>query len=136
MSRRTRIIDLLLGGVGASQLVGAAWLAPAGDQSVAFSDGRPLGGLCLLHNLFGVECPFCGMTRSFVALAHGHVENAFRFHPAGPLLFVTMVVLVLTIIGVTVRRSTPVVERKRFMFAFQTVLMTCLAIGVFNLVRS
>jgi hypothetical protein len=135
MSLRGRTLDLALGGLAAAQLGFAAWLRPAGD-SVSLADGRPLGGMCLVHNLFGVDCPFCGMTRSFVALAHGEVGKAFEFHPAGPLLFLAMIAFVLSVAYVTVQRVTPLVERKRFLSTFQTVALVSLAIGVFKLVRS
>lgn len=26
---------------------------------------------CVLHGLFGIRCPFCGMTRDFAAMLHG-----------------------------------------------------------------
>lgn len=46
-----------------------------------------LPSLCPFHNLSGVPCPGCGLTRSFVCLAHGQIAAAFEFHPLGPLLF-------------------------------------------------
>jgi hypothetical protein len=36
----------------------------------------------------GIASPFTGMTRSFVALASGHLVDSFRWHPLGPLIFV------------------------------------------------
>jgi|SRR4051812_4510607 len=134
MSVRGRTLDLVFGGLAAGQLGLAAWLTPSGDSVTA--NGRPLGGLCLVHNLFGVDCPFCGMTRSFVALTHGHVGAAFRFHPAGPLLALAMLVFVFGVAVVAIRKAQPLVERKRFLFAYQTVAIVCIAIGVFKLVRS
>jgi hypothetical protein len=47
-----------------------------------------------------------------------------------------MVVFVFAVAYVTARRLQPLVERKRFMFAFQTIALMSLAIGVFKLVRS
>lgn len=134
MSTRGRILDVGFAGLAAVQLAAAAWLVPAGDQVVT-RDGSPLGGLCLLHSALGVHCPLCGMTRSFVALAHGNVEAAFRFHPAGPLLFAAMVVFVGAAVIISIRRLPPLVERRNFLIAFQTVTLLCLTIGVFNIVR-
>jgi hypothetical protein len=86
--------------------------------------------------VFHVDCPFCGMTRSFVALAHGEVFAAFRFHPAGPLLFAAMAVALVAFVTVAIRRAQPLVERRRFVIASEAVALVCLTIGVFKMVRS
>ncbi len=46
--------------------------------------------LCMSRRLVGIDCPGCGMTRSFIALAHGDVLGAWTYNPAGPLLFAVM----------------------------------------------
>lgn len=135
MSRRGRTFDLGLAALATAQLGAAAWLTNAGDQ-VAFANGTPIGGLCLFRSVVDVECPFCGMTRSFVALAHGHLGAALTFHPAGPLLFAAMVLLVGAVIVNTVRRGQPLVERRTFLVVFESVVVVCLAIGIFKMVRS
>lgn len=132
---KSRFLDLGLGGLALAQLAGAAWLTPS-QHGVALGDGTPLGGLCWLHAAFGIDCPMCGMTRSFVALAHGQLGAAFSFHPAGPLLFAAMVALVVAVIVVAVRRATPLVDRRRFVLSMQSVVLVCLAIGIFKMVRS
>jgi hypothetical protein len=48
---------------------------------------RPLPPLCQMKMLTGMDCPGCGMTRSFIAAAHGQWRDSFRFNPAGPLWF-------------------------------------------------
>ena len=50
--------------------------------------------LCLSHRLFHVECPGCGLTRSFVALAHGDWLRAYEFHRLGAVLYAYIVFLV------------------------------------------
>jgi hypothetical protein len=130
-----RALDLGGAGLAAIQLAAAAWLAPAGDH-VALPDGSPLRGLCLLHEALAIECPLCGMTRSFVSLAHGDLGAALRFHPAGPLLFVAMVVFVAAALAVALRRGRPLVERRRFVLSFEAIALACLVIGVFKTVRS
>jgi hypothetical protein len=47
----------------------------------------PLPELCMSRRMFGVSCPGCGLTRSFIALARGNVAAAWAFNPAGLLLF-------------------------------------------------
>jgi hypothetical protein len=47
----------------------------------------PLPELCLWKQWWGVDCPGCGLTRSFISMAHFRLADAFRFHPVGPFLF-------------------------------------------------
>jgi hypothetical protein len=51
----------------------------------------PLPGLCMSKNLFNAECPGCGMTRCFISLAHGDLQAAWNFNPAGLLFFALVV---------------------------------------------
>jgi hypothetical protein len=59
-------------------LVGSALLPPQGFGI----------DTCWWHYLFGLNCPSCGLTRSFRALVHGRVADAFRYNWMGPPLFV------------------------------------------------
>lgn len=52
----------------------------------------PLPEMCYLRRLCGWSCPGCGMTRSFISLAHGDVPLAFQYNPAGPILFLLFAV--------------------------------------------
>ncbi|MBN2308167.1 MAG: DUF2752 domain-containing protein [Candidatus Hydrogenedentes bacterium] len=47
---------------------------------------------CGTVRLFGIPCPFCGMTTAFVLAAQGHFAKAFVAQPAGLLLFVLGIV--------------------------------------------
>ncbi|MGQ9732229.1 MAG: DUF2752 domain-containing protein [Candidatus Zipacnadales bacterium] len=47
---------------------------------------------CMFHEITTLPCPTCGLTTSFAHLTHGHLAMAFRTHPAGPLIYVMMVV--------------------------------------------
>ena len=40
-----------------------------------------------MQRWFGIPCPGCGLTRSFISLAHGHWSEAWRYNPAGPVWF-------------------------------------------------
>lgn len=50
--------------------------------------GFPLPETCSLKRTTGVECPGCGLTRSFISMAQGQWRRAWRFNPVGPFLFV------------------------------------------------
>lgn len=133
--QRGRALDAGCAALVAAQVGGAALLVPHGD-AVAWPGGAPMGVSCMSRAFLDVDCPFCGMTRSFVALAHGNVRAAFGFHAAGPLLFAAMVVFLIAALAVAIRRAPPLFGRPRFLFAFQSVAIACLAIGVFQMVRS
>lgn len=47
--------------------------------------------LCGSRALFGVECPGCGLTRSFIALAAGDFKQSFQSHRVGGLLALAVV---------------------------------------------
>lgn len=59
-------------------------LAPAG-----FSQW-PLPEVCPSKLLFGQRCPGCGLTHSFVALAHGDVPGSLAAHRVGWILFAAL----------------------------------------------
>ncbi len=87
------ILSLLLGVTGGGEKV-----APLGRE------GMNLPGVCPSRGLFGFECPGCGLTRSFIATAHGHLVDAFGFHRLGPILFVIVALQVPIRAAAIVRR--------------------------------
>ena len=48
---------------------------------------RPLPGTCVFRQLTDQPCPGCGLTRSFISLAHGDLAGSWSFHPVGIALF-------------------------------------------------
>jgi hypothetical protein len=52
---------------------------------------------CLFHRITGLPCLLCGMTRSLVATAHGHLGEAFQLHLLGPPLFAAIAVVTLVL---------------------------------------
>ena len=46
----------------------------------------PLPETCGLRSTFGISCPGCGLTRSFVYLAHGDWQRSVAIHRIGWLL--------------------------------------------------
>lgn len=47
----------------------------------------PIPKTCLTRDLFGVDCPGCGLTRSFIHLAHWDWKASWKMHRLGWLLF-------------------------------------------------
>ena len=43
---------------------------------------------CVLYHTFGVKCAFCGMSRSFTAMADGNFQKAWHYHYLGAAFFV------------------------------------------------
>lgn len=42
---------------------------------------------CMSRRAWGIDCPGCGLTRSFISMSHGQIGNAFSFNVAGPLVY-------------------------------------------------
>jgi hypothetical protein len=63
------------------------------DQRVAFRlfPSWPLPETCPSRSLFHIECPGCGLTRSFVHLAHGDWTKSLAIHRVGWLLALAVV---------------------------------------------
>jgi hypothetical protein len=79
MSRFARL-SLISGSLLAIGL--AVLLKPSGDDGLTLA-GYRLPELCFWRRCFDVSCPGCGMTRSCVAIVHGHWARAWRLHPLG-----------------------------------------------------
>ena len=51
--------------------------------------------LCPHYYLTGQECPFCGMTRGFVAISHLDPVSAVEFNPGTPLIYAAFVIVLI-----------------------------------------
>lgn len=67
----------------------AVFLTPSTEELSLFGWDVPV--LCTFRRVTGFPCPGCGLTRSFVFLAHGHLVDAFRMNLFGPPAFVWVV---------------------------------------------
>lgn len=59
---------------------------------------------CLLRIATGLPCPGCGMTRSWVNLAHGNVGTAFEYNFFGPIAMGAAAGIVLWTVYALIRR--------------------------------
>ncbi len=47
----------------------------------------PTFSVCMFKNSTGLDCPGCGLTRAFCAIAKGHVSKAITFNLTSPFVF-------------------------------------------------
>ena len=66
----------------------AALVHPSDTQLTLFGWDIPV--MCTFRRLTGWPCPGCGLTRSFVWMAHGHPIDALRMNLLGPPLFLAL----------------------------------------------
>lgn len=98
-SRGDRVVVLFLAAVS---LVGLVVARLWSVDSV--SSGQPT---CLVRIFTGLPCPGCGMTRSWVHLAHGDVATAFEYNLFGPIGMAVAALLVGYVAVALVRRRPP-----------------------------
>ena len=51
---------------------------------------------CTFHDVTGMPCPGCGMTRGMTALVRGHWHEAWHWHPFTPLIALATLTLVVS----------------------------------------
>jgi hypothetical protein len=73
---------------------GAAAVMLAAGTVLPFLPGHA-GLPCPFRALTGVPCPMCGMTTSVEATLHGHPGSALAANPAGPVLVLCAVTILL-----------------------------------------
>ena len=79
------VILIICGGIIAAALI----ITPTKtDISYLKIGSIPLPDTCIFHNLTGLPCPGCGLSRSIVAAAHGKIINSFSHHRLGLLTLV------------------------------------------------
>ena len=124
-----RIKDIGLGLVACGWLVGALSLSSSGD-GLATPSGETLPVACWVRATTGVECPTCGMSRSFVAFFHGDLGHAFRYHPVGPVIAVGTVTVLVVVVGLALSRRKPLWGRPGFVRALSIVAGAAVVSGL------
>ncbi|MDH3718592.1 MAG: DUF2752 domain-containing protein [Planctomycetota bacterium] len=68
-------------------LLAAALMEIRGGHHVTLPWLGPLPAACVWKSMWGMNCPGCGLTRSVVSLMHADPGAAWRYNPAGWLIF-------------------------------------------------
>ncbi|MBT0565600.1 DUF2752 domain-containing protein [Williamsia sp. CHRR-6] len=79
--------------VSAAAAAGAAALVAAAVIPESLSSSGPI--MCPVRLLTGLPCPGCGLTRSWIATAHGDLGAAFSYNAFGSLSMAFVAVLVM-----------------------------------------
>ncbi len=74
---------------------------------------------CRFHQLTGLDCPTCGISRSFYAFSHFNLTDAFNYHIFGPVFFLISIFLLFFfmiefIIKKEIKLYSPFINLKRF----------------------
>lgn len=72
-------------------IIPALAIHPVAGEEQLYLGTFPWGSECGFVTRFGIPCAACGMTRSWVHAARGHLFTAFAYNPAGAMLFVWIV---------------------------------------------
>jgi hypothetical protein len=71
-------------------LLAAVLSIHSGTQVLLPLIDMPLPELCTMRRMTGISCPGCGLTRSFISLAHGDLRSSWLYNPAGVFWFVAI----------------------------------------------
>lgn len=65
----------------------AATMSVGPGRSVSLPGLGQIPETCTLHTQLGIDCPGCGLTRSFIHLAHGRAQAAWQLNPIALFMF-------------------------------------------------
>jgi len=88
---------------------GAAVLAASALLPLPAANGRIAGipDFCLFYRITGLPCPSCGLTRAFVCIGHGELQQSLHWHPIGWVVYGAVVLITLRA-GATMLSGRPV----------------------------
>jgi hypothetical protein len=90
---RSRLhLYVLCAAVAVLSLSAALQVLPGGRVAFLGWESSPLPHTCVSRRLWNVSCPGCGLTRSFVYLAHGQWRESLAVNRVGWLLALLVVV--------------------------------------------
>ena len=127
--RGSRGLDVGIGLVCVLVIGLAAALEVVGQQ-VLSPDGTALGSTCWSRDVLDLACPFCGMTRSVIAVVHTRFATSLAFHPGGLLVVLSLLGSALAIAALAVTGRRPLSSRAYFWKLVEGVALICLLLGI------
>ena len=131
-SLRARARDLVLAALCGSGLI-VAWLADVADNYVHLGD-HTVGVNCWSRELLDIHCPYCGMTRSVVALLDGDIAGSLTYHPGGFLIALGLLLTCAGVIAAAVLGRRPMSSSRWYWRAVEVIAVVCLIAGLKNFI--
>lgn len=97
---------------------------------------------CLFLATTGIPCPSCGLTRSFISVAHNNIQQALDYHLFGLILFLALILVCLhLILELLLRRRvttfyTKLLSKRRFQFTFIGAVLAYHSVRLYGLWQS
>jgi hypothetical protein len=85
-AQRRRHWEMLIISLLAIALSFALFIRPDGRVALRGLEAHPVPETCLAKEMFHIECPGCGLTRSFICLARGDVAGSWAYNHVGWLM--------------------------------------------------
>jgi hypothetical protein len=98
-------------------------------QITLVASGLP-GFPCPIHDVFGLPCPGCGLTRACTALVHGDFIDALRRHAFSPVVAMSAIAFVLLAVSPAPARArvADTVERLERRYGLSILLFVALVL--------
>lgn len=95
---------------------------------------RALPETCAMYSRFGVDCPGCGLTRSFIHLSHGNLAAAWRLNAVGVFLygFIVLQFILASLHLLAALQLTTISRTLAFFTAINERLLIALAVALFG----
>jgi hypothetical protein len=85
-AQRRRHWEMLIISSLAIVLSFALFIRPDGRVALRGLGDHPVPETCVAHAVFHIDCPGCGLTRSFICLAQGRLAESWNFNHVGWLM--------------------------------------------------
>lgn len=95
---------------------------------------RALPETCAMYSRLGIDCPGCGLTRSFIHLSHGNVSAAWQLNAVGVFLYGFIILqLVLAVLHLLASLQVTTISRSlAFWTAINERVLIALAVALFG----